>query len=158
MNNIIETKILTTSTTLAICMVGWVKPEKQQQILLNDLMSNGHKRYINTTDWQTIENINNRDKLATHLRRLIPIIVQLQYVCCTFLIDTYVFSKHKTSRNVGCSRGNVSYKYPSGERSVSHPVQRNLTTHFCWYPLGGLVTTTLTTNTPSRGTQRKQLM
>ena len=59
MNNIIETKILTTSTTLAICMVGWVKPEKQQQILLNDLMSNGHKRYINTTDWQTMENINN---------------------------------------------------------------------------------------------------
>ena len=67
MNNIIETKILTTSTTLAICMVGWVKPEKQQQILLNDLMSNGHKRYINTTDWQTIENINNLQQNSTHI-------------------------------------------------------------------------------------------
>ena len=34
----------------------------QQQILVNDLVSNGHKRNINTTDWQTIENINNRQQ------------------------------------------------------------------------------------------------
>ena len=61
-------------------------------------MSNGHKRNINTTDWQTIENINNRQQnLPPRYKQDNPCVylVKINWICHLSLIDIKVLEEHK---------------------------------------------------------------